>query len=108
MEAETNEGKAAYQRDRAREIFDVIHVRKSGISYIVERSGVDEDTVITVLQALNALPLPDVAFERLRKHGATPAHIAGADIGFRHITLALIMQHCGLLSGEGPDHADDT
>lgn len=77
-------------------IDDLATGRKTAIAHIVEQSGVDESTVIEVLQALQNMTFPDVAFERLRRRGASPEQIFIAEIGVKDFAMAMILQHCGL------------
>ena len=53
-------------------IFDVLSGQKSGIAHIVEKSGIDEGTVIDVLLALETMPMPDAVAVQLIEHGFRP------------------------------------
>lgn len=81
--------------------FEIICGDKSGITYLVEQSGVDERGVIEVLMALQSMPMPDAVADRLQQVGLERRDLGKIDIGVKRVAEALVSQHIGLLSHDG-------
>lgn len=78
--------------------FEVVSGEKSGITFLVENSGVDERSVIEVLCALQSMPMPDVVADYLQQVGFDRSDLGKIDIGVKRVAQALVQQHIGLLS----------
>ena len=97
------------QRKPFSDILDLAEGRKTGVSHLVDKTGIDESTIITVLQMLSNLVLPDSAFHRLKRRGATTEQTCIGEIAFRDICTELILQHAGLSTVKDgrPDQKDE-
>ena len=78
------------------DILELVEGRKTGVSHLVDKTGIDESTIITVLQMLSNLVLPNSVFNRLKNRGATTEQTCIAEIAFRDICTELILQHAGV------------
>ena len=78
------------------QVFDLVEGRKTGVSCLVDETGIDESTIIKVLQMLSNLVLPNSAFHRLQRRGATTEQTCIGEIAFRDICTELILQHAGV------------
>ncbi|MGI9489963.1 MAG: hypothetical protein ACR2RF_29560 [Geminicoccaceae bacterium] len=88
-------------RDMLHPTFEVFSGAKSGVSYLVETSGVDEQSVTKVLVSLKDMPLPNAARDWMTLVGFDRDDFSQVDIGFKRVTEGIVMQHCGMLNRDG-------
>ena len=86
------------------DILDLVEGRKTGVSHLVDETGIDESTIIKVLQMLSNLVLPNSAFHRMQRRGAKTEQTCIGEIAFRDICTELILQHVGLSEVQDSRH----